>query len=314
MARATCPKCEKLWNECGCAVVRPHTDAAGCIECRQLRKDLAAARDELEQLNVQLTIPAASELYPLTLTFDRYLGQESGGEWVAWRHEASDVPEDYNEGSNEDQREFWAKLRATRAPFWGAGNTPKAAIDDLRKRINDYNKTPDEDNQDGNALIKPTGKLWVTKHGDPDQVKSFSWPESSQRLEPRTREEWPAFIAESLRFEFQELVHGAIAERVWTMEELVFATGMPLEELQRVISDTPAPDITLQEMAQVLSGFPGLTVELRIRHGLQQRFAPAARPETHMQPVFPEEMVLEVLKGRGLRASLEDKKDDPPRE
>lgn len=76
-----------------------------------------------------------NEIYPLTITLDRYTGSYSGGKWTAWNCEPGEIPE----GPFEDDvgcAYFWAD---NRTPV-GIGESPEAAIADLVRKIEEANE------------------------------------------------------------------------------------------------------------------------------------------------------------------------------
>jgi hypothetical protein len=93
------------------------------------------------------------DIYPLTITKDRYMGTYSGGEWTAWNCDADEVPEEI---ACDDVTccEFWSLARdakpgkmgiyyilncddqdETPIPMFGVGSTPEAAVEDLKRRM-----------------------------------------------------------------------------------------------------------------------------------------------------------------------------------
>ena len=86
--------------------------------------------------------------YPLTVTRDRYTGVYSGGEWLAFRLDPTEVPlepwEDdvtaasywgLAEGSPSSRRRLIPAEGDCRHPrFVGRGNTPDRAVEDMERR------------------------------------------------------------------------------------------------------------------------------------------------------------------------------------
>lgn len=70
------------------------------------------------------------EIYPLTITMDRYGGSYSRGEYLAWRLDAREVPEEpFMDDVTCEQ--FWDTYQG---PV-GIGDTPELAVDDLKKSL-----------------------------------------------------------------------------------------------------------------------------------------------------------------------------------
>lgn len=95
------------------------------------------------------------DIYPLTITKDRYMGTYSGGEWTAWNCDADDVPAEI---ACDDVTccEFWSMTRDAKPgkmgihavlipmiagddndpiPMFGVGSTIDAAVEDLKRRL-----------------------------------------------------------------------------------------------------------------------------------------------------------------------------------
>lgn len=66
------------------------------------------------------------EIYPLTITADRYSGAYSGGRYTAWNLCAEDVPEGI-EGDDVDCHNFWLENEIV----CGKGATVSEALADL---------------------------------------------------------------------------------------------------------------------------------------------------------------------------------------
>lgn len=90
------------------------------------------------------------DIYPLTITKDRYTGVYSGGEWTAWYCDADDIPPEI---ASDDVTccEFWSMAHDAKVsrlgyleymtngdfqcPVFGIGGTIEAAVTDLKRRI-----------------------------------------------------------------------------------------------------------------------------------------------------------------------------------
>lgn len=68
------------------------------------------------------------EIYPLTITKDRYVGTYSHGEYLAWKLDIWEVPRDPFEDDVACMM-FW---EMNKIPV-GRGETPEAAVSDLKK-------------------------------------------------------------------------------------------------------------------------------------------------------------------------------------
>ena len=70
------------------------------------------------------------DIYPLTVTKDRYYGTYSGGYWTAWNCKPDDIPE---APFSDDERclDFWLSTTMT----IGKGYTPEDAIENLRVQL-----------------------------------------------------------------------------------------------------------------------------------------------------------------------------------
>ena len=90
------------------------------------------------------------DIYPLTITKDRYTGVYSGGEWTAWYCDADEVPpeiasDDLACGSFWDaahdanvSRFGYLKYMTNgdfECPVFGVGGTIEAAVVDLKRRL-----------------------------------------------------------------------------------------------------------------------------------------------------------------------------------
>ena len=90
------------------------------------------------------------DIYPLTITKDRYTGVYSGGEWTAWYCDADEVPPEIASGDL-PCASFWSAAHdATvsrfgyleymtngdfECPVFGVGGTIEAAVADLKRRL-----------------------------------------------------------------------------------------------------------------------------------------------------------------------------------
>ena len=91
------------------------------------------------------------DIYPLTITKDRYTGVYSGGEWTAWYCDADKVPPEI---ASDDVTccDFWSIAHGThvsklgyvkfmfngddfQCPVFGVGGTIEAAVADLKRRL-----------------------------------------------------------------------------------------------------------------------------------------------------------------------------------
>lgn len=71
------------------------------------------------------------EIYPLTIVRDRYNGVYSGGKYLAWHCEPYEVP-DVIFSDDVSCSYYWGNVN----PYLvGKGDTPKEALDDLRRKI-----------------------------------------------------------------------------------------------------------------------------------------------------------------------------------
>lgn len=94
------------------------------------------------------------DIYPLTITKDRYTGTYSRGEWTAWCCDADEVPPEIASDDLTCAR-FWDSAHdATvsrfgcleymtdgdfECPVFGVGGTIEAAVADLKRRIENGN-------------------------------------------------------------------------------------------------------------------------------------------------------------------------------
>lgn len=70
-------------------------------------------------------------IYPLTVVLDRYTGCYSGGRWTAWNMYPDNIP--YGPfGDDTSCSEFWGDEHTFPV---GVGDTPEAAIQDLKKQM-----------------------------------------------------------------------------------------------------------------------------------------------------------------------------------
>lgn len=90
------------------------------------------------------------DIYPLTITKDRYTGVYSGGEWTAWYCDADDVPPEIA-ADDVTCCDFWSTARDAKlsrlgyvkymangdfeCPVFGVGGTIEAAVADLKRRF-----------------------------------------------------------------------------------------------------------------------------------------------------------------------------------
>lgn len=76
-------------------------------------------------------------IYPCTITSDRYSGAYSGGCWLAWPVDACYVPSGADDGNYLECDDFW---RTWTKPV-GKGDTPQAAYDDLARQLKNVEAT-----------------------------------------------------------------------------------------------------------------------------------------------------------------------------
>lgn len=97
------------------------------------------------------------DIYPLTITKDRYTGTYSGGEWTAWNCDADEVPEEI---ACDDVTccEFWSIAHDAKPvkmgirtvlipmiagddndpiPMFGVGNSIEMAVENLNRRLSE---------------------------------------------------------------------------------------------------------------------------------------------------------------------------------
>ena len=71
-----------------------------------------------------------ADMYPLTITKDRYSGTYSGGEWLAFPLESSGVPKEID-GDDIECMAFWDAYKG----IVGKGDSMEEAIQSLRDNI-----------------------------------------------------------------------------------------------------------------------------------------------------------------------------------
>ena len=96
----------------------------GCMERGRIDKEANMSMEFIED-----------EIYPLTITADRYSGTYSGGDYIAWNFDAIDIPEDVNAG-DEFCWDFWEKNKIV----CGKGRTVSEAIADLYVKMKEGQK------------------------------------------------------------------------------------------------------------------------------------------------------------------------------
>lgn len=80
-------------------------------------------------------------IYPLTITKDRYGGKYSGGKWIAWHLYACDVPKWRYFDDALDNFSFWKNVKSdvnddvSSNYIVGVGDTIEEAIQDLEKKL-----------------------------------------------------------------------------------------------------------------------------------------------------------------------------------
>ena len=100
------------------------------------RKTYEPVSDDQEEqlenwLNLDQFVKLYDEIYPLTLTCDRYSGAYSDGNWIAWNVEADDVPAEQHMDDVTCMKLWWGE----NPPMVGRGRTPQEAILDLYLRL-----------------------------------------------------------------------------------------------------------------------------------------------------------------------------------
>lgn len=70
------------------------------------------------------------DIYPLTITKDRYRGTYSHGEYLAWNLDIWEIPSDPFEDDVTCMM-FWEMNKI----LVGTGNTPESAVNDLKKKM-----------------------------------------------------------------------------------------------------------------------------------------------------------------------------------
>lgn len=78
------------------------------------------------------------EIYPLTITCDRYTGAYSGGKYTAWNLDPEEIPIDIN-GEDEVCCNFWGTNKEDKYVI-GIGNTVSEALTDLYIKLKKANK------------------------------------------------------------------------------------------------------------------------------------------------------------------------------
>lgn len=91
-------------------------------------------------VDVMMNTEQNDQLYPLTVTADRYGGAYSGGAYLAWPLEPSDVPGEPDCGDL-TCGSFWDEN--TMIPV-GRGDSPNKAVEDLLRRIKAGESEPDK--------------------------------------------------------------------------------------------------------------------------------------------------------------------------
>ena len=72
------------------------------------------------------------EIYPLTITADRYTGTYSGGKYTAWSGDVEDIlPPPEAEADGVVCRNFWYEQEKAPTYIVGKGNTVSEALTDL---------------------------------------------------------------------------------------------------------------------------------------------------------------------------------------
>lgn len=84
---------------------------------------------ELEELN-------KGNIYPVTVVMDRYCGTYSNAKWLAFNLDPCQVPDEIG-GDDPTETIFWREHNDAKLPI-GKGNTPDAAIVDLKEKVKHY--------------------------------------------------------------------------------------------------------------------------------------------------------------------------------
>lgn len=72
-------------------------------------------------------------MYPCTIVKDRYTGSYSGGEWTCWPRYIEEIPDEIEAGDIPCM-EFWRNCDTSKI---GIGDSPDAAVNDLRIKLGD---------------------------------------------------------------------------------------------------------------------------------------------------------------------------------
>ena len=72
-----------------------------------------------------------TNIWPLTIVYDRYNGVYSGAKWTAWPDYPDTIPEDIN-SDDVSCDSFW--LHADKSSI-GIGDTPEEAVRDLERKL-----------------------------------------------------------------------------------------------------------------------------------------------------------------------------------
>ena len=83
------------------------------------------------------------DIYPLTITVDRYNGTYSNGKYTAWNCEPCEVPTEISDG-DDVCFDFWLNVDKNDIPTFGVGNSINEAVKHLQDKILD--KALKEDN------------------------------------------------------------------------------------------------------------------------------------------------------------------------
>lgn len=96
-----------------------------------------------------LKLPDGNYLYPLTVTYDRYTGSYSGGEFIAWNHYPHNIPEEID-GNDDDARNFWIDMEYNKNGIkdkyrFGVGHTIEEALERLYNDVVERGESSDWD-------------------------------------------------------------------------------------------------------------------------------------------------------------------------
>ena len=85
---------------------------------------------------VELEELSKGNVYPVTIVMDRYQGTYSNALWLAFNLDPSEIPDEIG-GDDPTETIFWREHDDMKLPI-GKGDTPNAAIADLKGKIQRY--------------------------------------------------------------------------------------------------------------------------------------------------------------------------------